>query len=136
MKTNRRDFFKLAGVAGAGVMSSGLISCDSENGKNRSEFLSNIEKTAKEKHQQRFNMSGYAAPKIETVRLGIIGLGMRGPGAVQRMCNIEGVEIKGLCDKSMDRVEKAQKDTLRLWFAPCKGLWWKSRSMERNVPES
>ena len=27
-----------------------------------------------------FNMSGYAAPPLEKVRIGIVGLGMRGPG--------------------------------------------------------
>ncbi len=54
-------------------------------------------------------MCGYAAPKIDKVRIGIIGLGMRGPGAVQRMSFIEGVEIKALCDQYPDRVAKAQK---------------------------
>jgi predicted dehydrogenase len=40
--------------------------------------------------------------------VGIVGLGMRGPGAVDRLSYIEGVEIKALCDKYADRVEKAQ----------------------------
>lgn len=56
-----------------------------------------------------FNMCGYAAPKMDKVRIGIIGLGMRGPGAVERMSFIEGVEIKALCDQYPDRVAKAQK---------------------------
>ena len=59
--------------------------------------------------RQRFNMSGYAAPKIETVRIGFIGLGMRGPGAVNRMSKIQGVEIKALCDLRPSEVEKVQK---------------------------
>jgi hypothetical protein len=54
-----------------------------------------------------FNMCGYAAPGIDKVRVGIIGLGMRGPGAVERMCFIEGVEIKALCDKIPQRAEAA-----------------------------
>ncbi|HSK14157.1 MAG TPA: Gfo/Idh/MocA family oxidoreductase [Phnomibacter sp.] len=54
------------------------------------------------------NMSGYAAPKLNKVRIGFIGLGMRGPGAVQRMSYIEGVEIVGLCDKYGERATKAQ----------------------------
>lgn len=58
--------------------------------------------------KQGFNMSGYAAPKIDKVRIGFIGLGMRGPGAVDRMSYIEGVEIKALCDKYADRATKAQ----------------------------
>jgi predicted dehydrogenase len=38
------------------------------------------------------------AEPIPTVRVAFIGLGMRGPGAVNRMTNIEGVEIVALCD--------------------------------------
>lgn len=53
-------------------------------------------------------MSGYAAPKIDIVRIGFIGLGTAS-GAVERMAHIEGVEIKALCDKNMDRVTEAQK---------------------------
>lgn len=54
-----------------------------------------------------FNMCGYAAPKIEKVRVGIIGLGMRGPGAVKRLSYIEGVEIKALCDLREEKARKA-----------------------------
>jgi hypothetical protein len=57
----------------------------------------------------RFNMCGYAAPKLDKVRIGIIGLGGRGSGAVERLSYIDGVEITALCDKHPDRVEKAQK---------------------------
>jgi hypothetical protein len=56
-----------------------------------------------------FNMCGYAAPKMDTVRIGIIGLGQRGPAAVERLSFIEGVEIKALCDQYPDRVAAAQK---------------------------
>jgi predicted dehydrogenase len=107
MKTNRRSFFKIAGVAGAGMLAGGLSSCKS-NGKQPAP-LAFIEEAAKRAHTQLFNMSGYAAPKIQTVRVGFIGLGQRGPGAVERLSNIEGVEIKALCDRHMDRVEKAQQ---------------------------
>ncbi len=51
---------------------------------------------------------GLTAPKIETVRVGFIGLGMRGPGAVSRFTHIPRVEIKALCDLYPDRVEKTQ----------------------------
>lgn len=55
-----------------------------------------------------FNMCGFAAPKLSTVRVGVVGLGQRGPGAVDRLSYIEGVEVKALCDKYSDRVDKAQ----------------------------
>lgn len=57
---------------------------------------------------QIFNMCGYAAPKLEKVRIGFIGLGNRGPGAVKRMSQISAVEIVALCDKDSKRVEKQQ----------------------------
>ena len=49
------------------------------------------------------------APAMDTVRVGFIGLGMRGPGAVERFAQIEGTAVKGLCDVEPDRVEACQK---------------------------
>lgn len=46
---------------------------------------------------------------MPVVRVGFIGLGMRGPGAVSRMAQIDGVEIKALCDLHSDRVERSQR---------------------------
>ncbi|MRJ08105.1 gfo/Idh/MocA family oxidoreductase [Ornithobacterium rhinotracheale] len=48
-------------------------------------------------------------PKLETVRVGFVGLGMRGPGAVERFTHIPGTEIIALCDIEKDRVAKGQK---------------------------
>ncbi len=52
------------------------------------------------------------ADPIDTVRVGFVGLGMRGPSAVKRYTHIPGVKIVALCDVEPDRVEKAQ-DILR-----------------------
>ena len=49
------------------------------------------------------------APPMKVVRVGFIGLGMRGPGAVERFAQIEGTDVKGLCDVEADRVEACQK---------------------------
>jgi predicted dehydrogenase len=46
---------------------------------------------------------------IDTVRMAIIGLGMRGSGAVYRYNFIEGAKIVALCDVVPDYVERAQK---------------------------
>lgn len=43
---------------------------------------------------------------ITTVRVAFIGLGMRGPGAVERMTHIPGVEIIALCDVEQKNTEK------------------------------
>jgi len=109
MKTNRRSFFKIAGVAGAGVLAgSSFSSCTTgEKGQQPGPFAA-IKELADRSHSQVFNMSGFAAPKIDVVRVGVIGLGSRGPGAVERLSKIDGLEIKALCDKLPDRVENAQ----------------------------
>ena len=53
--------------------------------------------------------SGYAAPKLDVVRIGIIGIGMRGSDAVGRLSYIDGVEIVAICDKYPERLVGAQK---------------------------
>lgn len=52
---------------------------------------------------------GLKAPKMQTVRVGFVGLGMRGPWAVMRFCHIPGVEIVALCDYEANRAEDSQK---------------------------
>ena len=93
MSTNRRSFIRNIAL-GSGAVASAIP----ENG-----YASLMNTTPAAS-----NMCGYAAPKLPTVRVGIVGLGMRGPGAVDRLSYIEGVEIKALCDKDVTRVEKAQ----------------------------
>mgnify|MGYP005927802703 FL=1 len=52
---------------------------------------------------------GLTTPKLKVVRVGFVGLGMRGPGAVQRWTHIPGVQIVALCDYEQSRAEKCQK---------------------------
>ena len=65
--------------------------------------------TTAEHDLQRFNMSGYAAPKLDKVRVAIIGLGNRGSEAVDRLSYIDGAEVTILCDKNPDRITAAQQ---------------------------
>lgn len=62
----------------------------------------------REKGQQ--SMLQFAADPIPVVRIGFIGLGMRGPDAVNRMTYIDGVEVVALCDLLPERVERVQTD--------------------------
>ena len=55
------------------------------------------------------DMVAFAAEPIECVRVGFIGLGMRGPGAVRRWCQIEGTEIVALCDINPEGIAKSQQ---------------------------
>lgn len=101
MKNNRRDFLKKITLsAGAVTMGIPIIAANTHE-----EEIFNLNNGKK----STFNMCGYAAPKLDTVRIGFIGLGMRGPSAVERMSLIEGVEIVALCDKYPQRVTKTQK---------------------------
>ncbi|MFC3200090.1 Gfo/Idh/MocA family protein [Parapedobacter deserti] len=102
MKYNRRNFLRNATLLSGTVASFSAVSCMSP--KNGEQHTGSYVPS----RSQHFNMSGYAAPRIDKVRIGFIGLGMRGPGAVHRMSRIEGVEIKALCDKDPARATKAQ----------------------------
>ena len=94
MSTSRREFLKISSLTGMGLASTSVLKG----------YDHLKEDHVKQPAPPHFNMSGYAAPKIETVRIGFIGLGNRGPGAVERMKHIEGTDIKALCDL---RPEKA-----------------------------
>lgn len=107
MSNKRRDFLKISGLAGLSLAGAGLPGIAGAAVSGSSRRIE--EQTARSKRRQRFNMSGYAAPKLDTVRIGFIGLGQRGPGAVNRMSHIQGVEIKALCDIRTDRAEKVKK---------------------------
>lgn len=59
-------------------------------------------------HPSQQCMVEFRAEPMDTVRVGFVGLGMRGPGAVERFTYIEGVAINGLCDKYAERAEQCQ----------------------------
>lgn len=106
MASNRRSFLKYLTLS-SGAIATGLSSLG--NSIVRHETDEDKDQPLRNNGAAHFNMCGYRAPKIDKVRIGFIGLGMRGPGAVERMSFIDGVEIKALCDKYPDRVSKAQK---------------------------
>ena len=43
-------------------------------------------------------MSGYVAPKLKCVRVGIVGVGARGTYALKRLAFMPGVDIAAFCD--------------------------------------
>ena len=104
MKDNRRNFLKLTSLTGLGLAGGVMNSFAKET----EATFSSID-SAENFFADRFNMSGYAAPKLETVRVGFIGLGMRGPTHLTNMTKLGGVSIMGLCDIREEYVLKAQK---------------------------
>lgn len=99
MSTNRRNFLKLTGLASLGLAGSSLL---------KSSPLMANPLVATSNSQQRFNMSGYRAPKLDTVRVGFIGTGNRGSAAVERHSYIQGVSIKAICDVRPEKAEAAK----------------------------
>lgn len=98
MKNDRRKFLKIAGLGGIGLVSISMAG--------HTDALTPIRQYASTSHKN-FNMHGYAAPKLPTVRVGIIGIGGRGKATVRRLTHIEGVEIKALCDLVPEKVSAA-----------------------------
>ncbi|MFZ4863915.1 Gfo/Idh/MocA family protein [Sphingobacterium sp. Mn56C] len=90
MNSNRRDFLKSVSMLSAAAITLPALYVEAKAG-------------------QAVNMSGFTAPKLDKVRIAIVGLGNRGIGAVDRYTYIEGAEIVALCDRHKDRAEKMQK---------------------------
>ncbi|MCB2196603.1 MAG: Gfo/Idh/MocA family oxidoreductase [Bacteroidetes bacterium] len=91
------------------VLAALIISCTSEGTKQSESF------TAKKVFETPVRPAGQKdvlelrCDPIDTVRMAIIGLGMRGSGAVYRYNFIEGAKIVALCDVVPEYVERAQK---------------------------
>jgi len=99
-RTNRRDFIRIAatGAAALGIGIKGLRGHSSSIFDNAIPNIAPGQKSA----------MGLVCEPIDKVRIGIIGLGMRGIGAVSRLLYIEGVEITAVCDIIPERVSQAQ----------------------------
>src|SRR5688572_33389540 len=90
MNSTRRDFLVKTGLTAAGLLVASVL-------------------RGAPAAPQRFNMCGYAAPRLERIRVGIVGIGSRGSNAVDRLRHVEGLEIKALCDLRPERVAVGQK---------------------------
>lgn len=90
MEMNRRDFLRGTAWMGATAALSGCVAHAA-------------------KMVDAGGMTAFRAAPIETVRVGVVGLGMRGPGAVHRLASIPGVRVDALCDLYPERVAVQQK---------------------------
>ena len=61
-----------------------------------------------ERTEGQTSMLGFAAEPIDTVRIGIIGIGQRGRGPLKRMSYIEGAKIVAICDRHQKNLDKGQ----------------------------
>ena len=109
MKSKRRTFIQTLGLSGIVAMSPLRSQAFNEKTEDSlDKYKKSIDKIEK-KHVQRFNMSGYAAPPIDNVRVGIIGLGNRGPTYIKTMGPLKGVQIKALAELRPEKARQAEK---------------------------
>jgi len=92
MNLNRRSFIKGAALAGGAAGLSGIGGCA---------HMTNSAWIYKDS-----TMMGFSAEPIPELRVAVIGLGNRGPGAVKRLTRIDNVAITGVCDLFEERVAK------------------------------
>src|SRR5215471_139533 len=85
--SNRRDFLKTLGVLGAGLTAIGAQSAAA------AQNASGGTRPGGARY-----MGGFAAPKLEKVRWGAIGVGARGGGHVEQLAQIEGSEVVAISD--------------------------------------
>ena len=108
---NRKEFLKLAGLTGVSAAAWKAFEAEAYAGSIAS-VIGDLPKEIdayQAKHQQQFNMSGYRAPKINTVRIGIIGVGNRGIHHAGTIIRVSDVEIKAVADVSEDRLARIKK---------------------------
>lgn len=88
-----------------------MISCSTEQNNEYGYRITDgkIVYNTPERPADQISMIGFAADPIDTVRIGFIGLGMRGPSAVDRFTHIDGVETTAICDLYPERVTHVQK---------------------------
>ena len=92
-----------------GITLAAMASCGSSSTNSKSQKIEPIKTFIPERPAGQKDVVGLVTPKIDTVRVGFIGLGMRGPGAVERFTHIPGTKVVALCDIRPERVEVTQK---------------------------
>ena len=91
---DRRNFIKKSSLSAASLYAVGQLKLD---------------EAASERAIDAQYMGDFAAPKIENVRIGIIGVGARGSGHIKQLASIEGTEIVAICDVYEDLVKRSMK---------------------------
>lgn len=91
------------------VLITGLFSCQTEQKATQGEIPLMITTGVPERPAGQEDVLLLKTDPIPNVRVAFIGLGMRGPGAVKRMAQIDGVEVVALCDIREERVKSANQ---------------------------
>jgi predicted dehydrogenase len=92
---NRRNFLKKTSLSTASLYMASSIACSQEKEANPSGGT---------------YMGDYKAPKLDKVRVAMIGVGARGSGHVKQLAAIEGTEIVAISDLYEDLVDRSVKN--------------------------
>jgi predicted dehydrogenase len=99
----RRNFLKTLGGVGAAITASaGIVNAQGAPAR-----------AAGAKY-----MGDFAAPKLEKVKVAIIGVGARGSGHISQLATIEGVEVVGICDLREDLVKRSEANVTKKGHKP------------------
>ena len=113
--------FKLIGLAFAAFLSFGSLTANAQSLSPNTKWHWNKGKIVIETPERpagQKDVLGLALPKMKTVRIGLVGLGMRGTGAVENFSLIPGVEVVALCDFVKERAEKQNERLRKNGLAP------------------
>jgi len=106
-KLSRRDLLKAAGLAGVGLTAARVVDAN-ENGSFGFE--------SPQKNSRQATMLGVRFEPRDVVRLGIVGVGLRGTSVLNEFLAIDKVQINAVCDvvkdkciRAADLVEKARQ---------------------------
>ena len=112
---------KLFSLAFAAMLSLGFLSANAQSLSPATKWHWNKGKIVIETPQRpegQKDVLGLALPKKKVVRIGLVGLGMRGPGAVENFSLIPGVQVVALCDYEEKRAVKQNERLRKNGLAP------------------
>ena len=91
-KIGRRNFLKKTSLSAASLYMASTVACttEKENAPSGGAY-----------------MGDFAAPKLDTVRIAMIGVGARGSGHARQLASIEGTEIVAIADLYEDLVDRS-----------------------------
>ena len=111
---SRRKFIKLAAIGSAALGAAPLAQALATNQTSENDLNAGNKIPARKGK----SVMGLRCEPLKTVRIGLIGLGMRGSGAVVRLLQVEGVEIRAIADVVEKNVKESNKKITDSGFKP------------------
>jgi len=100
----RRDFLKVLGGLTAGFAALPA--------------LGNAQSSAPARPAKAAYMGGFAAPKLDKIKVAIIGVGARGSGHAAQLATLEGVDFVGVCDLRESAAKAAHANVTQAGHTP------------------